>query len=434
MFNQKIAGAISSQIGEATQVVLNELMNPSKVKMKDLILALDSDPVAYACCQIKSARAMQLIGNYTNKNNQIKKWVNSNIENMDGSLADLTGRLSSAAPFGFATAEIILKQLPREWKLKKFHVLNPDRTVFKSKYGYIDSVKYLDGGTEKKIPYWKVIHITNVLVNAFGTRYVYGSPELTRAYPYIRLKQLLFGELGVSAKRLATGFFWGQADSNNMVELLDSTGKPIKDSTGRNVAISSTENLSRGIQNLENHGAIITGKDDMLSVLQVPAGEQFWSLAKAMVDEQIMRSMLIPDTIWQQGMASFGVGGLATMQMSMLDSSITAIVEQIQDQIIEKVFKPLIICNFGHQESYGKFILDKSITDPNRDNTIIANLISTMSMGLIPQDDLFAVNLLREKLDLPVKTKEEQSFEKKMKENLEQLQASGQGYGETPTE
>jgi hypothetical protein len=366
--------------------------------IQDLIKILDKAPVAYACIELKAARATKLLGEYNHPNKEIEKWIKNNFSNMDSTLEDLVGFLTSCLPFGFSVAEIIFQaktiQKRTEWRLKGFHYLCPDLITFQTYKGNLIGIKYSDGGKEVKIDYRKCIHITNGLCTKFGKKSVYGNPELKRAYPYIKLKQLLFAEMGVAAKTLATGIIVGKADSNLQIEKKDSKGNIIR-------TLTATENLAEELSLLENNSKIITDKANDIMTLGVPAGEQFWNLGKTLVDEQIMRAFLVPQMIWSEGSGALGIGALSNTQLSILDSSISSVVKRIQDKILETVIRPLIIYNFGYQESYGEFKF-KAPPDVNSENIITQNLMTALSTGLFaPTTDLVAFNELRKRLNLP---------------------------------
>ena len=411
-----LLNTIVSQLGIAVSSVINEISNPSKIPLSKLIDALDSDPVAYACCQIKSARVLQILsGEYKHENEEITSLINTNLENIGTNISELAGRLSSAMPVGMALAEVSFKK----WKIKDFNVLNPANVTFNVRHGNVEDIKYNDGGVEKNLPTWKALHITNGLMTNFGSKLVFGSPEMRRAYPYIRLKQLLFGEIGITAKRLATGFLVGSVDSNVDTIVTDSKGAPVIEN-GRQKRISAAEQMAKQLAKLENNGYVIIDKRNTVQAQGVPAGEQFWNLVSMMIDTQLMRCFVIPDTIFQQGVASFGVGGLANMQLNILDSSVQEIAKQIKEELLEKAIKPVILFNKGKQKDYGNF---ESIDteDPNKQNMQIQTLMSLMSMQLIPNTDVDAINLLRTYIGLPKITEEEQQLQTAVNNQLQSL-------------
>lgn len=418
-----IEGNISSRLGELTNAVLEDLTEPTrKYKLKDLVLALEQDPVTYACTQLKSSRAINSFGTYSHENKEIDEWVNAQFEEMNISFSELVGRLSSALPLGFAVCENIFKKNKTaksfSWELDTFHFLNPEKVKFQVTKGDLSSIKFTESNGEVKIPYWKCTHITNGLSTNFGRKYAYGSPELIRAFPFIKLKQLIFAEMGVSAKTLATGILVGRADSNNVVQLKDEFGRPISDGKGNYLTISAVESLAKQFKMIENHSRIVTDKTNEITTLQVPNGAGFWSMALQLCDEQIMRSLLTPETIWREGSSALGLGALSQTQLSVFDSSIDSINKQIRESLIEKVIKPLIKWNFGAQKNYGKF--EHIIAnDPQNEAFIIQNIFSAIGSGILDGQDLEVQNLIRKKLGLNMISPEEKAQTDKMKQEME---------------
>jgi hypothetical protein len=419
-----IAGAISSKIALLTTSVLNDFTNPHKYSVQLLLDTLESDPVAYACCQLKALRASQSIGDFEHPNKELQSWGRGNIESMEGTLADTIGVASHAMPLGFSNLETIFTKVDRnrygEIRLRGFHVLDPRKITYQLQDGSVQYVKYNDGGLDKYIPYWKVIHTTNTMVASFAERALYGSPEMLRAYPYIKLKQLIFAEMGISAKTLATGILVGYTDSNNRVEMYGPTGQPISDGRGGNVTISAAESLSRQLATLENHARLVTDKQNQITALSVPAGENFWNLALSNINTQIMRCFLVPSLIFDEGSGTLGVNGLGYTHLSILDSSIEAVVGRIRDNLIEKVMRPLITLNFGPQDNYGEFKVEAR-QDPQTQNLLTNTLMQAMSMGLISQGDNDAVNVLRQGVGLAPITPEEQQFQAQLQAQLQSL-------------
>jgi len=391
-----IQGAISSKIGELTLTILNDLTNPSKYKITDLVKILENDPVVYACSQLKSARISTLLGSYKNKNKEHQDFIQYNFENMEDTLPTLAGKLGSSCPLGFSNAEINFKvekfKFNSKWVLNSFNFLDPTHVTFRIQKGEPVDLKYQNGHQDVFIPLWKVIHVVNSLNTCFGAKSLYGSPELARAYPYVKLKQLIFGELAIATKNRAGGILFGQADSSTQV--LD------PDDTSRQATISAVQSLARQLAQLENSNVLVTDKMNNVSSLPLPAGEQFWNFAKSLVDEQIMRSLMIPEMIWNEGSGALGVGSLSNTQLSILDSSLLMVVQLIRDQLIEKVVRPLIYYNFGKADDYGEFVYTAE-NDPSQENLVTQGLMSALSSGLIQNTDYTAINSLRERLKLP---------------------------------
>lgn len=410
-----ISGAISSRISALTSKVINELCHKDKYTIQEMMNLLETDPVAKICVEMKAQRATVSMGEYSHKNKEIQEFIRSNISNMEGTLNDVVGRMCSSMPLGFAVGEIVFKNkaLPFaktkfSWVLDRINVLDPRHISFRGTEGSVTEIRYSDGSKEVMIPYDKVIHIVNGLTTSFNEGLLYGSPEMKRAYPFIRLKQLIFAEMGVSAKTLATGILVGKTDSERRVTMYGRDRKPITDAGGNAVTVSAVESLAHQLSGLENNSQIVTDKLNDIMALQVPAGEQFWNLALTLVNAQIMRAFGVPELAFSEGSASFtsGMATLSQKQITLLDSSIEAVVTRLKDVLIEKVIRPLIIWNFGAQKDYGEFSVE-TVNDPQSDSLIIGNLISAISMQILSASDPDVINALRERLHLPLVSREQ---------------------------
>lgn len=423
--NELYEGAIASRLGELTTQVMGELMNPHKIKLKEMTKALEADPVAYACAELKASRLIQTIGEYTHEKGEIANFVNDNLDTLVGNFDEVVGELASSLPFGFACMEVVWKtqKIGKRvyWRVKEFRPLKTENIRFEAVKGTVRNIIYDDGGIEKRIPMNKIIHIANGFITKAGAKRFYGNPELKRAYPYIRLKSLIFSEMGISAKRTATGLLWGQADSNKATQLLDGNGKPIPDDKGGYVEVRHTQALRKQLQNVENNSFVVTDDNTSITPLNVSGGERFWSFAKQMLDEQIMRSFSIPELIWNAGSGSLGINALGQQQLTILDSSIESVSEQIQNIMLEKVIRFMIINNFGHQKNYGSFD-PKPQNDPNQEAMVTSNLITALSMGLVSSNDPEAVNSLRRRIQLSPLEDDDLEVQQKLEEQIEALE------------
>ncbi len=425
---QLISGAIATKIAALCNRVIQDLTSGnSKISIDELIRFSEADPTAKSCIEIKALRASRILGDFQHEDKKVQDWMRNNFENMSGTLNRTVRKLSSAMTLGRATAEVNLRSSKigkfGEWRLTGFNILDPRRVVGRGHSGNLTQIKYADGIKEVYIPFGKCLHIVNGSTN-FNEKEFHGSAEMVRAYPYIKLKQLIFAEMGVSAKRLATGILVARGNSNNSVQIYDASGKPVMQN-GKPVTKSVTEMLNDQLKSLENNSYIVTDKDNDLTALQVGGGEGFWNLAINLCDAAIMKSFLVPRLVLEEGSGALGVNGLGNTQLSIMDATIESVVSDMKDELIEKVCRPLIKSKFGKQKTYGSWELN-SKADPQTESLLMNMLVSTMSMGIIPNNDLEAGNKLREYLGLPPVDKETQAFEQLMQQQLQQIQQAEQ--------
>jgi hypothetical protein len=394
---------LSSQITGLTTNIVQELVSPHKHTIRDYESIL-RNPWAKECCNIKSLRATVTIGDYQNKNKEHQDFILDAIANMDGTLSDIVGRLCSAMPFGHSSAEIAFKPIrsfgKTRYTLKGINLLDPKRVRYAGAAGKLTHIRYNDGIRALWIPYNKCLHITNGLVTNYNERTAYGDPECETAYPYVKLYEIIFSEMAVSAKTLAVGILLGRADTENTVYLQNKDGSQYIDvRTGKPVAISAVANLAEQFQNLETHNHIVTDKRNEVSALQIPAGEQFWNLAESMLRKNIFAAFGVPSMVLDEGSGGIATATLSVKHLSILDSTVEATVKKIRDQLIEKVIRPLIIWNYGVQDDYGSFAVT-NVNDPTQESAQIQNFITAFTTQVIPMTDLEAMNKFRELMKL----------------------------------
>ena len=110
-------------------------------------------------------------------------------------------------------------------------------------------------------------------------------------------------------------------------------------------------------------------------------------------------SYLMPETAIEVVGTGTGDSNLAKSQLGLLGQSVQSMVDQINEQIIEKVIRPLIFWNHGEQDEYGEF--------PNPQTEEVDKLawfqaiLSGFTQGFFGFDDLEATNFARELAGLP---------------------------------
>ena len=416
----QILQAISSKIGDISRS-LEEIYNPgsNEFNINQLIEILNTDPTVYACCQLKAARLVELMGEYANPDKKKQKWIEKNIANMEGSMTETLLVASTAIPFGLSAQEILFDSTgilgKKEWVLKGFNFLDPSETSlsFESKDGKV--IKLLLRESERKIaiPMWKVLHVVNGLIGSFGRRKLFGFPELLRIAAFVKLKQYIYGQLAIAARTRATGVLVGKTHSNIRVPetILDHRGRPIE--TGR--TISAAQNLFNNMRDISNYSIMVADKNEEIFPVNLPAGERFWSIALDLCKDQINKGLLVPGLLLDRPAGSYA---LSDNQLTMFDANIKSICSQIQDQLIEKVFKPLIIWNFGRQEQYGVYIPKEESSTIAKSNRA-AGIYQAIDAQIVDRNDGDVVNIIRDSIGLEPLTTEERAFREELQQKLQ---------------
>ena len=420
-----ITQAISSEIEDISSG-LQEAYNPSNSKytIGRLIEILNNDPTVYACVQLKAARLVELIGIYTNPDKEKEKFIKRNLANMAGSITEVYLQCASAIPFGFSCQEILFQvsktYKKKEWTLQGFNFLNPEENTisFRVENNKPTDLYVQESERKVKIPMWKVLHLKNGLLTSFGKRKLFGFPELFRVAPFVKLKEFIYQQMAVASKNRATGLLIGKSHTNVRVNehILDASGKPIK--SGR--TITSAQNLFNNLLNVRNFGCMVIPKGDEVYSINLPTGERFWSIALQICKEEIYRGLMVPSLLMERSVASYT---LSDTQLTIFDANLTPIANQIQDEMLEKIYKPLIIWNFGVQEQYGSFV-SKEQENPIYKQNRAQNIYAAIGNGVITPDDVEVIQAIRGTLDFKQLTEEEIEFKKQVQAEMQQLQAA----------
>jgi hypothetical protein len=398
-----ILGQEASSISLLTTRFLQEIRNPNTQLAKYRDVALD--PVAKSSITIKSLRLRTAFGKYRHPDEQVNKWVNQMINLMDGTLPEIVSLVgTSAFSEGAGLAEIVFdNKTPgyrNLWRVKKLVPLDISRVRFKGKDGNIDTVIYTEkGGTEKRIPYSKCIHITNNYASHENNPY--GHPENKVAYPYVLGKKAILAEMLVAAKNSASGIWVGKADSNETVQLIDSKGSPLGSQVPAPVM------LHQQLSKIENGGFVVTDIKNSLERIPFMTNDALWSNMLMIMDNGIRLSYGVPKLIFDEGSTTF-FSNTGKHHLTVLDSQIEGLLSQIKDQLIEKVIRPILLFNFGITDDFGEFDYKPS-TDNEASMSKAGMLLSLLNTPGIPNTNLTIVNAIYELLGLPAVTPEQQA-------------------------
>jgi hypothetical protein len=408
-------GQRTRTINRLTQNFLQELFNNDR-DLPKYIEAAKTDSYIRSCQELKCLRLANKIGKYTHSDASIQAWVRSNFDNINGRLHHIVGRLGSAMAYGFSNAEIIFSaKIPGhkgQWRLKGLNVLDQTRTTFEGLDGEVKYLVYRDGKNVKtRVPYESCLHLVNgYSSNIYNSDFVFGDPEAKTAYKYYLAKQAILAEMMIAAKNNATGILLGKVDSNEWVEMTDAQGKPIVGNDGQSKTEPAAMNLLRQLIATENNSVIVTDNKNNVTPLIMPTSEGFWNMSIEILNKHIQRAYGIPSLMFEEGSSSMGMNSLGKQHSTVLDAQIESLVQQLQDQLIEKIVRPLLVYNFGIKDDFGEFQSDRTL-DPEVANIRIQSLISAMSAQVIPTTNLNVINSLLSLLDVPTLTETDWAYQ-----------------------
>lgn len=413
----------SSKISKLSDSTIQEISWDGTHSVTDLLHFLHKDPIAKACVDVKCLRAANTFGVYQHTKPEITDFMQDMFGNMKDTLKKSVSELAIAPALGFSVAEVNFKLDKQGYlKLESIYPLSLDRVRFKGSKGYIEYVLYNDKHKSNvHIPYKKVIHVTNSAATTFNDPF--GSSEAAIAYPFWKAKIAVLADMIVSIKNLATGILVGRVDSSATVNatVTDAYGNPLLGRDNQPIRKNAAQVMYEKLANVENNSIVVTDKANDITAISIPDGSPSWNFALTELNKNIHRAFGVPILIFEEGSGSIGVATLSVKQSTLLDANIEVVVNQIQDQIIEKVCKPIIINNFGKQKDYGKFTIDSS-SDPGVEMAQLQNIFTAVSMGILSADDPVINNRIRGLLGLPLQTEKEVEEAKALKQIEQQSQ------------
>ena len=145
-----------------------------------------------------------------------------------------------------------------------------------------------------------------------------------------------------------------------------------------------------------NNNGFIYGEGNDLDFIFPPSniGDAF-SGAVQYLDRLIMRGLLIPSLLFESG--DVGSYALGSEHMELYQQGINAILLNLTETILEQLIRPLIVWNFGAQESWGFFNIKESKTEVASWSSILLNMLQT---GVIDRNNLDDLNFVRSRIGM----------------------------------
>ncbi len=409
--------------------------------LEDLIKMIKICVVNRAAINLKIGRAIAALGLYFHSDptlyptatgqKTIQEWMRGNFDSMKGSLTAVARKmLKQAYSLGTSVGEIRWykrkTQLGSEWRLKSIPVLNPLRYSFAGVRGRVDRIIYRPiFDSPKAIPYAKLLHIYSPSIEE--PEDPRGEPAAAAALPFYKSRQIMYKQWSQAGQRQSTGFTIIKAPSEKTVVILGANGKPLTNDDG---TVKTQPALYAAVQSAKNiENGTVFGTDKENDVINVPGGggEGFFNLSLTHYEKMIFYAYGVPSTIFNDTASGIGNSGINAGHRLILDTQIEDIVNDLRDELLEKIVRPLLMANFGprFEDNLGEFKSDKFL-DPSLAATRVSNLTMAMSSGTIDANDLEATNRLREDLGLSPFTKEQ--FDQQQLSKLLAQQEQNQQY------
>lgn len=406
-----LPGKIANTITRLQNTTLTEISNLSIHSIEEYKKYIHKDNIATQCINILALRAANLLKTYNHSNPKIQEFVRDMLNDLSTPLDKIIAQLAGCLPYGFSVAEMEFVNYKRRLILKSIDVLKRDQISFRGRLGRIEEVIYLDNN-KKYIPYWKCIHVANSYADEDDP---FGKPLAAIALPFIKSKMVTLQDLLVGIGTYSTGIPVFKLNPGK-VKLFDELGNP-RTKNGREITVDTGQAVVEQMQNLAVNKFLLLGKDDELSNFQVNDGSQLFNTALQYYDSAILMSFGVPRLLLEnpQSMPDRGVATAINKQTNTLDSVLSTVVETIQQQLIRKAIKPVLIENFQEYNDFGNFKVETQ-ADPNLEIQVFANMMTAISMGVLNPQDQRVQNRINGILSLPSLTQEEK--DKAIREQL----------------
>jgi hypothetical protein len=383
----RISPAIEAFVGEMLQEVSRTDANP----IDSYLDMLQRSPYAGPSVEVIILMGLTYFGEYNHPDEDIQAFIRKCFEQMTGSLKWSVAEMMAVKPLGYSASEWSAREEKDDWQLDTIGILDPRKYRFKGKRGNIESVTYTGAEGDKDIPYDRIIHLTNQRWLSFGNPY--GVADCLRSIRAWEAWKIVMSTLLIASKRQATPLLVGYAPSEQRVELLDANGQPLRDErTGQVMTVPAPRALLNQLIETDNNSVLATDLRNRVEAIAQSEGRSFFFDTLRLLGSLQMMGFLVAETIFTT--SGSGDSNLNKGQKGTLETSVEAVVDQVQEGILEKPVRQLITWNFGNQESYGYFARPKE-DETNRVQLLTA-ISNAVNQGTFSAADLSVINRAKE--------------------------------------
>lgn len=386
----RLADAVARLAGEMLAEISSD---DDRITIPQCLEMITTCPPISAAVEAKVLLGISLWGDYTNANEEQQAFVRENFERMDGTFQNSLAEIYSVSPIGWVASEIshqLYGDAPAGLRLQSLQALDPRNYSFRGKRSQIEDVLYQSpSGTESAIDYkTKILHIVNKPYLAFGDPT--GVSDCRIAAASWQAWKIVVNEALLAGQRQATPIIVG-ISPDTTVPLLDSNGRPLRNSENQEIRIPATAAMATALEGLNsNAGYLSLQEGSSAGVLNAQTNGQFFMELLEYFQRLMLVSFMVPETLFQVGRGGLGNAGLADSHLDVLMRQLEVTTDQIKDQLKEKVVRPLIEWQYGEQESYGEFSKPEH-GDENRLGLFTA-LTQAISSGTMSAADIEVVN------------------------------------------
>lgn len=377
------------------------IKNPSTVSVETFKRMVDTDETVGSGVDFLTTCLSARMSQYKHESDEITKWVNDRLQEIDGGWHNTMKELLSAAWAGFAVGEKVWANTPQGFQIKKLVSLPPGTILFETERtgeltpdgilqyqrnytpGLMGGVNYLFGfiGAASstltpgykpdmfaklgdypfplrspnmfsylsiRIPVRKCVHYSFDAQGKFGNPY--GRSLLRRAYKHWVLKDAILQMLAVALDRKGTPLQVWYVDPNAAFidpDKLAALGGA--DPTGKSIGVRAQQAVRDALRNVHNDSVVIMpGKKgqfvDHEFINQSSNASDFIATLNYL-DTRIMRALLLPPLVMSGGDGA-GSYALGQEHAKTFDKILDGILSGFQQVLLKQIIYEMLAYNF----------------------------------------------------------------------------------------
>lgn len=322
---------------------------------------LERDPIVRFCVEITNLYMLARLKEFQHSKSKIKKGINESIVELKGNWFKALRKMNSCFWYGYSFTEVSFKDIGNTNRktlnqMVTYDPLNYDFVIEKNKIKEV----YYKAGEGIHVPYAAGIHL--VTGDDFSFDVLRGSGRCNAALPYWELHKVLMPVLSITAQRQSSPILVKKTNTGEDVILIDEeTGQPeIDPDTQEPVLVKKGWDAIQQLVKLGSAGVTAIDVDDDLYAINLTINHEFLLNLVKLCEQQRLSAMLVPPTLFTITNAGVGDSGLSEIHLAVFTNMVISMLDFLCQELIEKLFRPLIIYNYGEQDNYGSFLIDRS--------------------------------------------------------------------------
>lgn len=436
------------------------IQNPSSVSVETFKRMVDTDDTVGSGVDFLTTCLAARLGRYTHKSEEITKWVNERLDEIDGGFVNVLKEILSASWAGYYVGEKDWANTEKGFVIKRVIPMPPSTVLFETDrtgvitedgilqyqrnftpsflaqgVGMFGGVIGIGSGFNQqayrpdmfakfgdlpfplrtantfnymsiRIPRQKCIHYAFDAQGKFGNPY--GRSLLRRAYKYYVMKDAFLQMMSVALDRKGTPLTIVYADHNTT--LMDASkiqqGVNLK---GQKVGMRADVAAKEAFKNIHNDSFIVLPgkKGQIFDTDFVPQDANTEAFVEALnfCNKSIMRALLVPSLIFGNG---DGAGSFALGQehARTFDKILDGMLAGVQHVLIQQMVKEMIAYNFPasawQKDGLGSFSKREFSQDERQKEAEMFE--KGVNIGIIDSDDLNDLNQMRDTLGFEPRT------------------------------